>query len=156
MKTRKLVTILIFILAVLITAGSCATNKKTYVSSDYVLKELTGTWYNEEYENPTLMAWPKLIVHSDGSFEIFKEYAETTAPSRTIGKYISINEAWTDSKGNIWYPAKCKVDWTAQLLYEIGKICNAGEVLELVWSSIEFPAEIDSENLNYRIRYRQE
>ncbi len=155
MKTRTLVSIFILVLAVLISAGSCATNKKTYVSSDYVLKELTGTWYNEEYENPTLTAWPKLIVHSDGSFEIFKEYAETTAPSRTIGKYISINEAWTDPKGNIWYQVKCKVDWTAQTLYETGNISNAGEVFELVWSSIEFPAEIDSENLNYNIYYRQ-
>ncbi len=155
MKTRMFVSILIFVLAILIVAVSCATGKKTYVSSDYVLKELTGTWYNEEYEDPSSIAFPMLVIHSDGSFEISKEYSETTAPSRNIGKYISINEAWTDSKGNIWYQAKFKADWTTQPWYEIGRISNEGEVWELVLSSTDFPPEIDSENLNYRIRYRQ-
>ena len=154
MKTRMFVSIFILVLAVLIIAGSCATGKKTYVSSDYVLKELTGTWYNEEYENPSAAFFPKLIVHSDGSFEFFKEYAETTESSHYNGEYISINEAWTDSKGNIWYQSKVKISWSSQSVYQIDKISNAGEVLELVWSTIEFPAEIDSENPNYSIYYR--
>jgi hypothetical protein len=48
---------------------------------------------------------------------------------------VSIKEAWTDSRGNIWYQARLNVDWTAQVLYELGKISDSGD-------------------LNYRIRYR--
>ena len=51
MKTKKVTLFCILCLTVLIILGSCATKKKTYVSSDYVLQELSGTWENEEYEN---------------------------------------------------------------------------------------------------------
>jgi hypothetical protein len=156
MKTRALILILILILTVLIFSESCATSKKAYVSSEYVLKELTGTWYNEEYENPTITAWPKYIVRSDGSFEECKEFSGSTEPNCRPGKYISIDKAWTDLKGNIWYEAKYKFDWMDQeFCYEIGKISNEGKVVESVWSFIELPTEVDSENINYEIYYRQ-
>ncbi len=156
MKTRTFVSIFVLVVAVLIIVGSCATKKKTYISSDYVFKELSGIWYNEEYENPAITAWPKYIVRSDGSFEELKEFVGSSVPNRRPGKYISITEAWTDAKGNIWYQAKAKMDWMdQQFYYEIGKISNAGEVFESVWSYIDFPSEIDSENLLYEIYYRQ-
>jgi hypothetical protein len=145
----------ILVLAVLIITGSCATRKKSYVSVDEVFNELTGTWYNEEYENPTLEARPKVIVHSGGSYDLYKEYAETTAPSHNTGRFVVIKEAWTDLKGNIWYQARIAEDWTDQLLFETGKISDSGNVWEYVWSSTDFPDKIDSENPNNRIYYRQ-
>ena len=45
MKTRRLVSILILVMAVLFIAGSCATGKK----AEKGVNELYGTWENEEY-----------------------------------------------------------------------------------------------------------
>jgi hypothetical protein len=156
MKTRQFILILILILAVLITVGSCATSKKSYISEDNLINELTGIWYNEEYEPPTVEKWPQVTVHSDGSFEFYKEYAELTTPARVSGHFISIKEAWTDSKGNIWYQAKAYDAGKGTTFYEIGKISDTGKVWESVLSHFEYPDKLDSESLNYYIRYRPE
>jgi hypothetical protein len=98
---------------------------------------------------------PQVTVYSDGSFEWYKEFAETTAPTIQTGQFISIKEPWTDSKGNIWYQARFLQIGYEQMFYAIGKISDSGKVWEYVWSSTDYPDEIDSENFNYRIRYRQ-
>ena len=156
MKTRRLVSILIVVLAVLIIAGSCATSKKVYISEDNLYAELTGIWNNEEYERPTVENMPQVTVHSDGSFEEYKEFPEMTTPTRKSGRFITIKEAWTDSKGNTWYQAQTFEDAEDQMFYEIGKISDSGNVWEAVWSTFDYPDEIDSEHFNYSIRYRQE
>ena len=105
MNTRTLLSILILVLAVLIIAGSCETSKKTYLSSEYVLKELIGTWYNEEYEDPSKDPTPKVVINANGSFDFFKEYAETTMITHKEIELIEFNDQWTDTKGNVWYKA---------------------------------------------------
>jgi hypothetical protein len=156
MKTRTSVLIVILVLAVLIVADSCATGKKSYVTKDDVFNELSGTWYNEEYEKPTKDAMPKVIVHSDGSFDEYKEFAETTAPRHNTGQSVSIKEAWTDSKGNTWYQARFIISWANQELFETGKVSDSGNVWESVYSSVDYPAGVNSEHFNYEIHYRQE
>ena len=155
MKARVLISILVFVLAVLSIAGSCATSKKSYISADNILKQLTGTWNNEEYEPPEVEIMPQVTVHSDGSYELYKEYAVLTTPAILPGQFISIKEAWTDSKGNIWYQAKAYDIANDITFYEIGKISDAGKVWETVFSNFEYPDKLDSKSLNYRIRYRQ-
>jgi len=154
MKARALVSIVILVLAVLIIAGSCATNRKTYVSSDYVLKELTGTWYNEEYENSPHKS--KVIVNPDGTKEAYKKWVDTTRITHVEAKLIEFYEKWTDTKGDVWYQAQYLVEAWNWTMYELGKINNTGKVWESVYSIDEYPNEIDPENANYKIYYRQE
>jgi hypothetical protein len=154
MKSRTFVSILILVLAVLIIAGSCATGKRTYVSSEYALNELTGTWYNEEYEDQD---WdPTVIINPDGTFEFYKTWVETSKPSLTEVELIEFNYQWTDTKGNVWYKAQFFIETWNYTYFELGKISNSGTVWELVWSNGEYPKEIDTESLNYRVRYRQQ
>ena len=49
MKTRALISILIFVIVVLIIVGSCATGKKASVTERDLFKELSGTWVNTDY-----------------------------------------------------------------------------------------------------------
>jgi hypothetical protein len=79
-----------------------------------------------------------------------------TTPAQVPGHFISIKEAWTDSKGNIWYQAKAYDAGKGTMFYEIGKISDAGKVWESVFSNFEYPDKLDSKSLNYLIRYRQE
>ena len=152
-QTRTYVSISILVLAVLIVAGSCATVNKTYVSSDYVLKELSGTWVNEEYEKTIYN--PKVIVNSDSTWHSYKEWAETTMTSHNTGEFVEFNEQWTDSKGTVWYKARYSVKGEITIYYDFGKISNSGEVWETVFSAFEYSTEIDTESPNYRIYYRQ-
>jgi hypothetical protein len=152
-KLSKLIPNLILVIAVLIIAGSCATFNKTYVSSDYVLKELSGTWVNEEYENT--IYHPKVTVNSDGTWHSYKEWDETTMTSHNTGEFVEFNEQWTDSEGNIWYKARFSEKGVITIYYDLSKISNLGEVWETVWSAFEYPNEIDTESPNYRIRYRK-
>jgi beta-lactamase regulating signal transducer with metallopeptidase domain len=157
MKTRNVLLIIVLFLVFVILVASCATGKKAYVTKDFVLKELTGTWVNEDYNEPSLMASAKVIVEHDGSYLLFKYTQETNAATANKGKFF-LEEMWTDPKGNIWYKARLEEDWAEfldELLYEMGKISNHGNDWELVWSSVEYPDEIDPNNANYRIHYRQ-
>ena len=155
MKIRTLISILILVLAVLVVIGSCATGKKTYISEKNLYKEVTGTWNNDEYEPPEVEKWPQVTVHSDGSFEFYKEHPVLTTTAQRPGQFISIKEAWTASKGNIWYQAKAYDIANDNTFYEIGKISDAGKVWESVFSNFEYPDKLDSKSLNYRIRFRQ-
>ena len=155
MKTRTLLTISILVLVVLVIAGSCATSKKTHVSSDYVLNELVGTWYNEEYEDPSIEPAPKVVINTDGTLDFFKEFAETSMISHTEAELIEFNDQWTDTKGNVWYKAQFFVETWNYTYYELGKISDEGQIWALVWSNTEYPNKIDTESPNYRIYYRK-
>ena len=62
MKTRTRTLILVFlIMAVLIIAGSCATDKMASKTSE---EELVGTWINTEYKDNKLF-YAKIIIQSD-------------------------------------------------------------------------------------------
>jgi hypothetical protein len=156
MKTKAFVSILFLVFAVMVIAGSCATGKKTYISEENLYKELAGTWINEEYEPTTVQKSPQVTVYSDGSYETYKMHSEMTAPLQSFGHYISIKKAWIDSKGKIWYQGKGYFKSTKQTFYDIGKISDSGKVWEYVYSTVDYPDEMDSENFNYRIYYRQE
>jgi hypothetical protein len=156
MKTRTFVSILVVALVILIIAGSCATKKKTYISSDLVLKELVGTWYNEEYENPSVEPAPKVIVNTNGTLDFFKEFAETSMITHIEAELVEFNDQWTDAKGSVWYEAQFFIETFNYTYYEFGKIGDEGQVWTLVWSNTEYPTDIDKESLNYRIYYRKE
>ena len=58
MKTRTLISVLILIMAVLVIAASCATDKMAYISKEY---EIYGTWVNPDYKKE--MQHGKWVFH---------------------------------------------------------------------------------------------
>ena len=107
MKTRTVVSILILVFTVLIVAGSCATEKKMVKKSE----ELLGTWINEEYADD--WGYTTLIYKSDG---VYEQYTDASLKERHQHGTYTITDKWTDSEGNIWYKATCKLTEGTQLI----------------------------------------
>ena len=75
MNVRKLVSILILIMAVLIIFGNCTTTKKAISEEDF-FKTWSGTWVNTDYGGGIIQ---KIINHPDGTREYFGMLTSTTA-----------------------------------------------------------------------------
>ena len=158
MKTRALVSILILALAVVIIAGSCATEKKAYVAKEN--EELYGTWINEDYNNTTgiIRHYAKEIRNPDGTFALYLNEFDTKP--YMIGKSI-ITDSWTDSEGNIWFKEEYYIgayfEGKKVSEYRLTKISNSGRTLEGVDNAAiaGYPTEIDPTNSWYHILYRQ-
>ncbi len=148
MKTKSLVSILILVLAVLIIAGSCATEKKMIKESD----ELYGTWVNEDYKRKNNDS--KIIYKSEGIIERYIEVPEEYLQAQ--GTFF-IKNKWEDTEGNIWYNAQCNWEWGKQKFNEfyLIRLSKSGTIYEEIYHSRKYPTEIDSNDLTYRIYYRQ-
>ena len=151
MKSRTLVSILIFILAVLIIRDGYATDKKV-TKRDYRFVE--GTWTNEEYNSHPHMG--KYVLRRDGTFD---SYFTTSDTEKEGANHYIIVEKWTDSEGSIWYKMH---EWAGIMVegkptfYSLNKFSNSGKIWEFIWLSGEFPTEFDENNFHYHIYYRQE
>ena len=151
MKTKALVSILIFVLAVLIISEGFATEKKV-TKRDY--RFFSGTWINEEYNSRAFNA--KYIIRRDGTYDAYNRLSDTG--KNWIG-YYEIVEKWIDDEGNIWY--KMHV-WTGvkvegkPMSYELDKFSNSGKVWEYISLDGGFPTEMDVNHHWYHIYYRQE
>jgi hypothetical protein len=64
MKSRRLISISIFVLAVLIIAGSCATGKKL-ITVDDAVKNFNGVYVNTEYGERAYQP-QKIVITIDG------------------------------------------------------------------------------------------
>ena len=154
METRKIVSILILVLAVLIIVGSCATKRKVVSEEDF-LEAWSGTWINTDYGGGSLPQ--KKINYPDGTCEMFGQLTSTTVGYK---EKITILEQWVDSKGTIWY----RGHWESLILYTtkgyvMGKISDSGNTWECIFTSESYPIEEwepDNFEYNYRIYYRQE
>ncbi len=144
MKTRKQFLWLVILLGVLLVLTSCATTK-TPLPTDNI-GELVGTWINPDYS----IRPQKIVVQPDGIYLTYKKI-EYTIHSGT--DTLIVIEKWLDSKGNIYY--KIRSDKPDYPVYELNKISNAGTVLEYIVDYKNFPTEIDPNDLDYRIYYRQ-
>jgi hypothetical protein len=146
MKSKTLFTILILITIALIITESCATGKK---AAKAPIESVYGVWANPDYN--TVPRTAKFKVRPDGIIELashteleYQQHEETT---------FTIVDSWMDSDGNKYY----KVETVRGMrdLYELWRINETDSVLEIVWSSVEYPSEIDPNHFNYRILYRQ-
>ena len=156
MKTRMFISIPTIILVVIIIAGSCATGKKAYIAQED--EELYGTWVNPDYDNTDYPA--KLVVKPDGTMDEYS-LSHSDRPFAVL-EYV-ITDKWTDSEGTIWYKMleiqqDLKVIKNPDTYYMLSKIDKTSNVWEFLWTSNDYPAEFDPDDLryNYRIRYRQE
>lgn len=82
----------------------------------------------------------------------------TTSESWEDTGEFTINEKWTDSKGDAWYKVTFTSIYTTNTFYELLKIPKSGTVRERVISTKNYPDKIDPDDskLYYRIWYRQE
>jgi hypothetical protein len=125
----------------------------------YILKnseELYGTWVNAKYNDRAI--WAIQNFKPNGTFEHYDNDSAANPPY--IGHYL-VNDKWTDLKGNIWYTfyqsGGEKGSITGPEGYWLSKISNNGNILEMLFSSNEYPEELDPESLKhlYVIYYRQ-
>lgn len=144
MKARTTVETLALSALVLLFLGTCASTK-TPLPTDNI-DELVGTWVNTDY---TIRA-QKIVVEPDGVYTAYKKIEDTTYSGSGT---LELVEKWTDSKGNLF----CKIcfDRAGDLVYELDKISNAGTVLEYVQSYKDYPTEINPNDLEYNVYYRQ-
>ena len=147
MKTRTLLitTVLLSVVTVIITGGA-----KREIHVDEVIKALSHTWVNTDYY-PEMMP-QKLVVSLDGLIKYYRE-ADTPLDTPALSSKYTINEAWTDREGNIWFKAtSVSMEGTS---YSLDRISNSGTVWESVYSYGELPDDIDVNSPKYRIFYRQ-
>jgi hypothetical protein len=152
-----LVSISIFVLAVLIIAGSCATQKTAQeVKSFEPLydSELVGTWINTEYSGENFQ---KILVTDYGYSE---GYLKADSEYPTVKFTFFVVEKWTDSDGNVWCKTVFRGDLFPRFIYELDKISSDGKTWAYVKSFQEFRSESDltpdNPLFDYKIYYRQE
>jgi hypothetical protein len=170
MKSRTLLSILILVLAVLIIAGSCATQKKaSYEKGFYIPTRddvIHGIWINMDYSGDAFQC-QKIVMSHWGYYEIYPLVENLTA-SQT-GTFILVDK-WIDTEGNTWY--KDYVRDASHVMFELDKISNNGTIWEYVYYSQAFPTEdqmspdgpsqdfptedqMNPDGPNYHIYYRQ-
>ena len=148
MKARTFVSILILVLAVLIIAGSCATEKITYISKEY---EIYGTWVNTDYDDTN--RYSKVVVYPNGIIHYYRKNTDTVV---SIEEEFVIANKWIDSKGNIYYTTRNFAEIYPGWTFSLYKINNSGKNLEYDWSFNDYPKEIDPQKSGeYHIYYRQ-
>ena len=152
MKSRTLIMILILILSVLASIGSCATKRKV-ISDEEFLEVWSGTWINIDYSAKA----QKKINHPDGIRESYKKLPNTIP---TFKRKITMLDQWVDSKGTIWYRGHWEyLPPFSSKGYEMGKISDSGNTWEYISASESYPIEEwepDKFEYDYRIYYRQE
>ncbi len=139
MKTRTLISVLILIMAVFVLLAGGSKKEEYY-----------GTWVNTDYNTTYHNA--KVIHNHDGTLIKYMSTSDTE-PYKTAT--FTIEDKWTDSEGNIWY--KILYTETEQIIsnFELAKISDNGTTLELDFYIIDYPTEIDPNDGEYRIYYRQ-
>ena len=153
MQTRTFVLILILVLAVMIIAGSCATQKQAYIPK--INEELYGTWVNTDYDGVYDESPQKFIHYNWGYTESF---GLVTAQYPNIRRVFYIMDKWTDSEGIIWYKVTWQLRGSPNMRFYIVKINVKEGSWEDIWSYKDFPSESDltPEHVKYEIYYRQE
>jgi hypothetical protein len=146
MKTRMLVLILILVLIVCsaVLAGS---GKKE--------EELYGTWVNTDYNTSAKKAKyvfkPESIRdEADGMYTLYvRDYDEN--PYESVS--FRIEDKWTDDEGNIWYKIE---PFAVFIYYGLYKMSDSGQTLEMIFSNQDYPTEMNLNDIEYFIYYRQE
>ena len=163
MKTIKLILGVILILVVLGFVGNSITTKKAYAQEKPTIKDLVGTWINEE------MMWDKLVVEPDGAWFYYKR---TTDKFPRYEGMITFRDSWIDENGNKYIKTHTLgyvFEEPRFHFFDLNRLNKAGTVWE--FNSYEdfeyrsekddvpekYPTEIDPHPTDsvYRIYYRQ-
>ena len=148
MKTRTLILVAL-IMAVLIVAGSCATQKQTYIPKQN--EALYGTWVNTDYGGRRPQ---KFIIYNWRSTEYFERVTYKYANHQCT---FYIMDKWTDSEEIIWYNVTWQFKGAPNMRFYLVLINTEEGSWEQVWSYKDFLPESDltPEHVLYGIWYRQ-
>jgi len=134
---KKLSLYLIFLTALLVFLGNCATNKMEYISKNY---EIYGTWGNPEYENGSSY-YAKLIFNPNGSVLLHKVVSDKTT---TLPGTFYITNKWIDSNGGVWHTYQLFLEGMGPSCYYVTtKISDNGGKIECSFSIKDYPSKID-------------
>ena len=152
MKARTLILVVILLAVVsFLLAG----NYKKAISEEDFFEAFSGTWVNTEYTGVP-PRFQKRINYLDREWELYPEITSTRPQGLLKG---IITDKWIDSEGAIWYKAHWEnVGTYPETAYEMGKIYNSGNTLELIYSFGDDPIEeweLDNIRYTYVIYYRQ-
>jgi hypothetical protein len=144
MKIANTVFVGVLAFGILLILSNCTTTTTPLPVDN--LDELVGTWVNESY---TVRA-QKIVIEPDG---VYVAYDKVEYLSYIGTGILELVEKWEDSKGNIY--CKLRFDRNGVWVYELDKINKSGTVLEFVQSYNDYPTEIDPNDLEYCVYYRQ-
>ena len=155
MKSKMLVCVLIFIVVVLSSVRSFADDKEKY--GFYVPKpneEIYGTWVNKDYSSIVRRRPQKIVIHFWGYWEDYNKVTDATSIQRGT---LTLVDKWINSEGNICYKAYWRSGESKYGDFMLHKISNSSSVIEYIYNSYMWPteAELNPDNPNYRIYYRQ-
>lgn len=150
MKIRTLVSILIFVFALMVIVGSCAT-KKIAITDEDLSSFYSTMWINEE-----MGFYKPKVVWDPGRYEQY-----TAIENETPYCYGDIEELekWMDSNGDKFIKNRWECEYHKNMGYELLRISDSGNTLERLWTTgKKIIEEWDPDNLHYtyKIRYRQE
>jgi len=148
----KSITLIFVIVIFSMTSFLFAEDVKKPISQADFLKVFIGTWVNMDYGD---FFKPQKVVYSpDNRWE---EYIFLTDDQPEHYGPYTIDEMWTDSKGDIWFKvsAKCIAPTHYGTPLTLGKISNAGKVLDSVWQYSRYPTEISAIEGAVSTYYRQ-
>jgi hypothetical protein len=147
-RIRKLIEIVLLILAVHVFFVSCATKKMTYTT---LFKECIGVWINQDY-NAVENKATKIIYKQDGTWIAF----DTELPSKTKWSgTFTVTKKWIDKEKNCWYEVTTNQIGYKIIVYELWKISNGGTILEGVWCTGKEPHELILNDPTYTVYYLQ-
>jgi hypothetical protein len=127
---------------IVIFAANVISGKWAYFAKDD--EKFYGTWVNTDYAGSSISQ--KIIYKADGTFEIFRT-ADSKEPNGR-GRYL-ITGKWNDSEGNIIYKSHWVGDWSEEA-YQLTRISNSGNTFESALAYVEYPTNIDLNNIWYR------
>jgi phage baseplate assembly protein gpV len=147
MKTRTFIAVSIFIIVAFVLIGG---GSKKEITIEEAMEALCHTWINTDYPPNTWVQ--KIVVYPDGRYVTY-DRAEFPLDTPAIEKRITIEVAWTDRAGNIWFKATLK-RWN-RTEYVINRIDESGTAWEYIDAWDDYPEDIIPDAPKYRIRYSQ-
>ena len=146
MKARMCIISVVFLL---VASFLCAEELRVFSN-----EEITGTWVNTEYTGFEYYL-QKIILFNWGYYEDYSKVDSTAYKKR--GTFHIINK-WTDSEGNTMYESIVRQEGGIKCALELGKISKDKTTWESTFNYINLPteSELNPDNINYRIYYRQE
>ena len=155
MKTRTLVSIPIFILAVVAIFIFTSCGNDNGDDNGDVTPTWIGTWINLDYDGSVEGPGKIVITHIDGNDYRWAEYDKYDDPVPGIVVHATLTNQWTDSEGNLFIESIIDPEHPHPGYY-LFKIHADNKTMETNGSEVDYPTEIDPAGEEYYIYYRQE
>ena len=151
MKTRKIVSIMILILAFTTISEVYATGNSSYKRT--FRKDFKGTWINSEYSKYSELPWAKHEIVSDTEINSYQTESSEWVSKNTL----RVDDRWVDEKGGYtYYRVYFEVSGGFMFSHELWRINKSKDTLEINWHRSSYPDEINPKSGYYLIYYRQE